>query len=155
MDWDSTNLTDELAPYKLVSVKTVEDTALATDRNGSILYLILDGLPVYVETWDIDDAVWLALAVVKMVCDVLEDYPEPKKVGGNPVQELAVMVPLAHEQEIVHRFLTAYQELYAVVARMKMKASNRFWHRRAAVGNFPQLRIEVEDSDEAEDDNSG
>lgn len=155
MDWDSTNLAEGLAPYQLVSVKAVEDAAIPTEGDASVLYLILDGLPLYVETWDIEDGVWLALAVVKMVFDVLEDYPELKMIGGNPVQELAVMVPLDHEQEIVHRFLTAYQELYAVVARMKMKASNRFWHRRAAVDNFPQLLIEVEDSDEAEDDNTG
>ncbi|MCI0711619.1 MAG: hypothetical protein L0154_15800 [Chloroflexi bacterium] len=155
MDWDSTNLTKGLTPYHLASVKAVEDAVIPTEDDGSVLYLILDGLPLYVETWDIEDGVWLALAVVKMVVDVLEDYPEPKMLGGNPVQELAVMVPLDHEQEIVHRFLTAYQELYAVVARMKMKASNRFWHRRAAVDNFPQLLIEVEDSDEAEDDNTG
>jgi hypothetical protein len=155
VDWDSTHLAEGLIPYNLVSVKAVEDAAIPTDGEGSVLYLILDGLPLYVKTWDIQDGVWLALAVVKMVYDVLEDYPEPKIVGGNPVQELAVMVPLDHEQEIVHRLLTAYQELYAVVTRMKMKASNRFWHRRAAVDNFPQLLIEVEDSHEAEDDNTG
>ena len=155
MDWESTNLAEGLASYNLASVKAVDDTAKQTDGDGSVLYLILDGLPLYVETWTVEDGAWLALAVVKMVVDVLEDYPEPQMVGGNPVEELAIMVPQDHEQEIVHRFLTAYQEIYAVVARMKMKASNRFWHRRAAVDNFPQLLIEVEDSDEAEDDNAG
>lgn len=155
MDWDSTNLTEGLAAYNLASVKEVEDAAAASDGDGSVLYLILDGLPLYVDSWDIKDGAWLALAVVKMVSDVMEDYPQPQMLGGNPVNELAVMVPQDHEQEIVHRFMTAYQELYAVVARMKMKASNRFWHRRAAVDNFPQLLIEVQDSDEADDDNTG
>lgn len=155
MDWDNTNLGEGLASYKLASVKTVEDAAGTTNGDGSVLYLILDGLPLYVETWDIKDGAWLALAVVKMVVDVMEDYPQPRLLGGSPVEELAVMVPQDYEQEIVHRFLTAYQEIYAVVARMKMKASNRFWHRRAAVDNFPQLLIEVQDSDEANNDNIG
>lgn len=149
MNWHETELDQELAPYHLSALADLETQV---DDQNSLLYLRLDDMTAYAETWSVESAVWLALAVVRMVYDILETYQTPVKVGGSPVEDLGLLVPTDHEQEIVHRVVTAYQELYSVVARTQMKASNRYWHRKAAVHYFPQLVIEVEDSESFEDD---
>ena len=157
IDWTQTQLAAGLAGYSLHMTDDVQTTAQqlkAQEANVSLLFLTLDGLAEYVAAWDIEAGAWLAVAVVRLVDDVLDNYRQSETVpmyGGNPTTELILLVPLEHEQEIVHRLLTGYQELYNILARTQRKAGNRFWHRRASTTYFPQLLIEVEDNEAADE----
>ncbi len=161
IDWSDTELTAGLASYKLQPLSDLQSRYAdlqAADMDISQLFVRLDGLETYVDTWDIEAGVWLAVAVVRLVDEILTEYTTEQNLpvyGGDPTEELMLLVPLDKEQEIVHRLWTAYQELYDILARTQRKAGNRYWHRRATVENFPQLMIEVEDSDSAEEDPTG
>jgi hypothetical protein len=121
--------------------------------------LTLDGLEDYVAAWDIKDGVWLMVACVRMVHEILEDYRVSSPgdlplLGGDPTAELIVLAALEDEQDIAHRIWTAYEELYAILNRMHRKSGEKRWFRRASVAYFPQLRIEVADSDPYDDETS-
>lgn len=158
IDWSTTELSAGLAGYNLPSTSDLQGRytdLLAADVDVSQLFVRLDGLETYVETWDIEAGVWLVVAVVRLVDEILTEYKTDENLpiyGGDPTAEMMILVALDKEQEIVHRLWTAYQELYDILARTQRKAGNRYWHRRATVQNFPQLMIEVEDSDSAEED---
>lgn len=158
IDWSESELEVGLAAYHLKTVEGLQKqyaTLQAADVDVSQLFVSLDGLETYVESWSIDAGVWLVVAVVRLIDEILNEYPTESEIpayGGNPTAELLLLVPLAAEQEIVHRLWTAYQELYDILARTQRKAGNRYWHRRVTVENFPQLLIEVEDSDSATDE---
>ena len=157
IDWAETELTAGIANYNMQTTPDIQAfyaELQAQDVDASQLFVHLDGLETYVETWDLAAGVWLAVAVVRLIDEILSEYQTDDKLpvyGGDPTAELTLIVPLAQEQEIVHRLWTAYQELYDILARTQRKAGNRYWHRRATVQNFPQLMIEVEDSDYAEE----
>ena len=161
VDWTSTDLADGLAQYSLLSADDLQKKAAALrqqDIDVAEIYLTLDGLETYVETWEIEDGVWLVMAVVRMVSEILEDYEKADRsdlplIGGDPTQEMVLLVPLAHEQEIAHRLWTAYDELYALLSRTQRKSGEKFWHRRATVENFPQIIIELADANDLQEDN--
>lgn len=157
IDWSETELAAGLANYNLQTTDVMQTQYAdlqAQDIDVAQLFVRLDGLETYVETWDLEAGVWLAVAVVRLIEEILVEYKTEHGLpvyGGDPTTELILLVPLAQEQEIVHRLWTAYQELYDILARTQRKAGNRYWHRRATVQNFPQLMIEIEDSDSAEE----
>lgn len=162
LDWSATNLAEGLEAYNLYAtdkLKKVLEVLQANDGDVSEVYLILDGLETYADTWKIEDAVWLVVAVVRMVSEILEDYRATSPdglplLGGNPTEEMMLLVPLAMEQTIVHRIWTAYQELYDILSRTQRKSGARVWHRRATTKFFPELRIEIADSETYPTDDS-
>ena len=154
IDWQTSELFEQLAAYKIPTALSidqlfapVEDNLVGTDT----LTLRIDGLEPYTETWGLPAGVWLILSVLRMIIEILEDYQtDPElalKVGCVPPDTFGILAPEDHQQEIGHRCLTGYQEIYAVLARTHRKPSSPIWHRRATTQYFPQLNFEIHNTD--------
>lgn len=160
IDWNSTELAAGLAPYNLQPYPDMADRAATLrhdDAAVSVLEVRLNGLDTYVATWDIEAGVWLAVAVVRLIAEILGEYTAPDikdvpALGGDPTRTLIALVPLEAEQEIAHRIWTGYEELYAILSRTQRKSGEKVWHRRATTTFFPQLIIDVDDAETLADD---
>ncbi|NDJ85835.1 MAG: hypothetical protein GYB66_08115 [Chloroflexi bacterium] len=102
----------------------------------------LTGLDTYVQNWGEQAGIWIILAVTRMIAEILEDY-SAAAFGCVPPRTFAVVTSETNQQEIGHRFMTAYQEIYDVVLRTQRKPSSPVWHRRAVTNTFPELSLEV------------
>jgi hypothetical protein len=154
LEWSETNLAEGLAAYPLKSLSQIEaffKLCQTQNRDVARVFLHWQGLTEYVQAWSPSAGAWLVLAVVRMVFEILEAYPDDDfpAVGGDPTQEMVLIVPLAHEQTIVHRIWTGYQELFHILSRTQRKSSARIWHRQASIRFFPELIIEIEDNEDA------
>jgi ribosomal protein RSM22 (predicted rRNA methylase) len=94
----------------------------------------------------------LVLAVTKMLCEILEDYRTESQLpllACDPPNHFEIVANLEQEQEISHRILTAYNEIYAVLLRTHRQPSSSVWHRRATIQYFPQLTIETNSTEDS------
>lgn len=164
IDWQSSELFEQLTAYNIQTAATVDqlfaildDESVGTDT----LTLTIDGLEAYAETWGLPAGVWLILSVLRMIIEILEDYQTDSdltpKFGCVPPDTFGILAPEDHQQEIGHRCVTGYQEIYAVLARTHRKPSSPIWHRRATTQYFPQLIFEIHNTnsqpfDESESD---
>ena len=150
IDWQTSELFEQLAAYHIPITTTVDqlfadlaDHSTDTDK----LTLTIDGLDSYAESWGVPAGVWLILSVLKMIIEILEDYqidPEAApKVGCVPPATFGILALEDHQQEIGHRCVTGYQEIYTILARTHRKPSSPIWHRRATTQYFPQLIFEI------------
>jgi hypothetical protein len=154
IDWQSSELFDQLAAYKIPTASTIDQlfAAFRDHPTGTdTLVLSIDGLESYTESWGVPAGVWLILSVLRMIIEILEDYQtDPElgpKVGCVPPDTFGIIASEDHQQEIGHRCLTGYQEIYAILVRTHRKPSSPIWHRRAATQYFPQLIFEIHSTD--------
>ncbi|KAB2862288.1 MAG: hypothetical protein F9K46_07255 [Anaerolineae bacterium] len=145
IDWNTTELPAQLAKYPLQPIEAV--TVLVDKAEVGIVKVTLQDLAGYVESWGIKAGVWLVLAVVKMLTEIVEDYRvesslELPMIGCRPPAYFEIAVPTEQEQELCHRILTAYNEIYAVMLRTQRQSGSPIWHRRSTVQYFPRLVVE-------------
>lgn len=121
-----------------------------------LAYLTLEivGLEEYAQNYGSKAGIWLVLAVVRTVKEILETYTGPTRYGCVPPSQIAIVAPEEHQQEIGHRCLTAYQDIYHVLARTQRKPSSPIWHRRAITNSFPYLNLEVKPTGSEFDEDS-
>lgn len=146
--WDDSELRDQLREQGVIVAGTIDalDKQIGMPTNDfTRLQLTLDGLGDYAASWGDSAGVWLGLAVVKMLRDIIADY-EDAAFGCIPPDQFLVIMPEEHFQEIAHQCVTAYQELYDLLLRTHQKPSSPIWHRRAVVQKFPQLIVENDDT---------
>lgn len=149
IDWNTTELPAQLAKYNLSPIEAL--TAFLSDTDSAHLKITLDGLDDYAQSWGAKSGVWLVLAVTKMLCEILEDYRanELPMLACNPPAYFEIVANAEQEQEISHRILTAYNEIYAVLLRTHRQPSSSVWHRRATMQYFPQLTIETDSTEDS------
>lgn len=150
IDWNTTELPAQLAKYNLLSIEAL--TAFIGDTDSAHLKITLDGLDDYAQSWGAKSGVWLVLAVTKMLGEILEDYRAESNLpvlACNPPAYFEIVANAEQEQEISHRILTAYNEIYAVLLRTHRQPSSSVWHRRATMQYFPQLSIETDSSEDS------
>lgn len=145
IDW--TLLHEQLTLYQIPvadAPNTLRGQLLQGGDGMAYLTLEIVGLGEYAETYGSKAGVWLVLAVVRMVKEILDTY-KGQQVGYGciPPASIGIVTPEEHQQEIGHRCLTAYQDIYNVLARTHRKPSSPIWHRRAISSNFPYLNLEV------------
>ncbi len=145
IDWNATELPAQLEKYQL---QTIQAIAGYTDSSEvGIIKVTLHDLTGYVQSWGIKSGVWLVLAVVKMLTEIVEEYrtelsAELPMLASTPPGYFEIAVPSEQEQELCHRILTAYNEIYAVLLRTHRQSGSPIWHRRSTVQYFPQLLVE-------------
>ncbi len=137
-------LQEQLALHQITIVTDIQQLfeALSVQADVACLSVQIDGLEAYTQSWGDRAGVWLILAVVQMVKEIVSDYDEVS-VGFMMPATLGIIVPEEHQQEIGHRLVTAYQEIYDVLLRTHYKPSSPVWHRRAVTQTFPQLVLEI------------
>jgi hypothetical protein len=146
IDWATTQLAEQMARHHVLPVEAL--APLAGRGDVSHLKISLEGLEPYAQSWGVESAIWLALAVLRMLREILDDYrtadePDLPALACAIPDHFEIVVPGAHAQEIGHRIFTAYNELYAILLRTHRRAGNRLWHRKAVTTYFPQLALEV------------
>lgn len=145
IDWNATELPAQLAKYPLKPIEAV--SVFGDNAEVGLVKVVLQDLADYVESWGIKAGVWLVLAVVKMMTEIVEDYRadsslELPMISCTPPAYFEIAVPTEQEQELCHRILTAYNEIYAVMLRTHRQSGSPIWHRRSIVQYFPQLVVE-------------
>ncbi|PJF44515.1 MAG: hypothetical protein CUN55_03655 [Phototrophicales bacterium] len=143
--WDSAILREQLQLQHVLSAdeRTILLRLFQVDEEAIHLALTLKGLANYAASWGDDAAVWLVLAVLRLIREVSADYPQVQ-FGCVPPAQFLIQTHEEYAQEIAHRCLTAYQELYDILLRTHHKASSPIWHRRAVVKHFPELIVEID-----------
>ncbi len=145
IDWNATELLAQLEKYAL---KTIQAVAEVADSNEvGIIKVTLQDLAAYVQSWGLKAGVWLVLAVVKMLTEIVDDYRAAASanlpmIGCTPPDYFEIAVSAEQEQELCHRILTAYNEIYAILLRTHRQSGSPIWHRRSTVQYFPQLVVE-------------
>lgn len=139
-------LREQLALYH---VEVAADSAilfdlLDTGADKARLTLRIDGLESYATSWGERAATWLLLAVVRMVKEIIADYENAAQFGVVLPDTVGIVTLEDYQQEIGHRCVTAYQDIYDVLLHTHQKPSSPIWHRRAVTQFFPQLVLEVE-----------
>jgi hypothetical protein len=149
IDWNTTELPAQLAKYNLPPTETL--AVFLGDADCTHLKITVEGLDDYAQSWGSKSGVWLVLAVTKMLSEILEDYRanELPMLACNPPAYFEIAAKLEQEQEISHRILTAYNEIYAVLLRTHRQPSSSVWHRRATMQYFPQLTIETNSTEDS------
>ncbi len=145
IDWNATELPAQLEKYHLKAIQTTLD--YANSGEVGVIKINLHDLAPYVQSWGLKAGVWLVLAVVKMLTEIADGYrTEPSSalpvIACAPPDYFEIAVPADQEQEMSHRILTAYNEIYAVLLRTHRQSSSPIWHRRSTVQYFPQLMVE-------------
>lgn len=145
IDW--TLLDEQLALYRIpIATDTSRLFAQLGATEAGMAYLTLEivGLEAYAEAYGSKAGVWLVLAVIRMVKEILDTYEgQAVAYGCFPPTHIGIVTPEEHQQDIGHRCLTAYQDIYDVLARTHRKPSSPIWHRRAITSSFPYLNLEV------------
>jgi hypothetical protein len=164
INWEETELNEQIAHYKFPTFADVDaqfSRHQTKDSTAVRINISIEGLEDYVQSWGTKSGVWLVLAVAKMLQDIVDDYSLVDDIlpliGYSSPDRFRLLVIDDHEQEIAHRVMTAYHDIYAVMVRVHGQAKTRIWNRREAVQFFPQLSIEQPDtvSQDAEVDESG
>ena len=145
IDWATTPLAEQLARHQVLPVEAL--ASLANRADVSHLKISLEGLEAYAQSWGVESAVWLVLAVLRMLRDILDDYrteaePDLPALACAIPDRFEIVVADSHEQEVGHRIVTAYHELYAILLRTHRRSGNRLWHQIAMTTYFPQLVFE-------------
>lgn len=145
IDW--TLLDEQLALYQIpIATDPSHLFAQVGASEAGTAYLTLEivGLEAYAEAYGSKAGVWLVLAVIRMVKEILDTYEgQSMTYGCVPPACIGIATPEDYQQEIGHRCLTAYQDIYDVLARTQRKPSSPIWHRRAITSKFPYLNLEV------------
>lgn len=145
LDWNASELPTQLAKYQLQPIQAL--AGFADSNDVSVVKITLEGLATYVQSWGTQSGVWLVLAVVKMLTEIIDNYrAEPSSnlpmIACVPPDYFEIAVPTDQEQEISHRVLTAYNEIYAVLLRTHRQVGSPIWHRRSTIQYFPKLLVE-------------
>ncbi len=148
LDWNIAGLHDQLARYGIPLKRDVfqlREQLTAELNAAAFLILELIELEAYAQAWGINAGAWLVLAVTRMIKEILEDYRDAG-FGCVPPSIFGIAGAEDDQQEIGHRCITAYQDIYHVLLRTHHQASSPIWHRRAVTQHFPQLILKVNDS---------
>jgi hypothetical protein len=147
MDWHTTELPQQFEKYGVLDFETLDNehqTHLDQESASVRILIELHNLDDYATCWGIQSGVWFVLAVLKMIHDILEDYAtsiHPRCAAELP-NKFKIAISPDDEQEITHRLLTAYHELYDMLVRVHSKTKTRIWNRHAAISYFPHLTLE-------------
>lgn len=143
-DWYNATLDEQLILQQVTtapSLETLVNTLGVTD-DESVTVLMLENIATYAASWGDKAAVWLVLAVVRLVREISTDFPDTR-FGVVGATQFAIASAEEHQQELAHLCLTGYQEIYDVLLRTHPKPSSPFWHRRAVTQHFPQLILDI------------
>lgn len=144
IDWTTSELYEQLALHA-VPIVSADQNPSTDESDNACLHLTLAGLDTYAQSWGLPAATWLVLSVIRLLKEILQDYPPTTThLATIPPDTFIITALEDHQQEIGHRCLTGYQEIYAVLARTHRKPSSPFWHRRAIVQQFPELILDVQ-----------
>jgi hypothetical protein len=150
MTWHNAELDAQLAQQEILTApdrdKLLNVLDVRPDENVTLL--TLDGIQTYAASWGDRAGVWLVLAVVRMLREILHDFDDGR-FGMVPPTLFVAVSDEAHQQEIGHLALTGYQEIYDVLLRTHRKPSSPFFHRRAITQQFPRLLLEIAHDDSA------
>lgn len=145
--WHSEALDEQLALQQIIVAPDLVALDARLDRpptDTTRLQLSLHNLGEYAASWGDPAAEWLVLAVIKLIREICNDYLNVR-FGCVPPDHFVMVMDEEHYQEIAHRCVTGYQELYDILLRTHRKPSSPIWHRRAVVQHFPQLIVENDD----------
>lgn len=146
MDWTQSKLDEELALQDIITAQESETLRhkLKTGQEGrASIAFVLEGLDAYGESWGTKAALWLVMAVVRMIREILADFSSAQ-FGMVPPSGYYIVCAEEDQQEITHLCLTAYQDIYNILLSTHRKASSPIWHRRALTQYFPQLRMDID-----------
>lgn len=154
IEWEKTDLPEQFRRYQVLNFAEF-DARFAAFHEGENtpvrLVVKLEGLAAYTQTWGIKSGVWLVMAVLKMLHDILADYhtnaADLPLLAGEIPDRFKVIINGENEQEIAHRLITAYAEIFNILVRVHSQTKTRIWNRQAAIVHFPQLTLEHLDTD--------
>ena len=145
MDWKQTDLPAQLDALDIGITDSVAALAihLSPAKGEASTTCVLKDLSEYAQSWGDPAAVWLVLAVTRMIREICADFSY-SRFGIVPPDTFSIVSAEEDQQEIAHQCLTAYQDIYDVLLRTHRKPSSPIWHRRAVTQYFPQLILDIE-----------
>jgi hypothetical protein len=158
IDWNTSELAEQLARHAITTADNSHQLCLLLNAEAADvarLFLKIVRLDTYAEIYGIGAGVWIVLAVVRMLKEILADYAGTTQFGCIPPDTFVITTSEDHQQEIGHRCLTGYQEIYDVLMRIHYKPGSPIWHRWAVVQSFPELTLDVETTGTALQDSDG